>query len=257
QVFLNRHRRGRALQRILKDPADVRGPPVLAPVGHVHAVQDDAALIGQMPPGDEVEQRRLAGAVAADDGNELPRLHRQAHVVHGHFSAAAAHGKPLGQIFHRQHGHQVLSRSVPKTGPPCGATTVGPAPVPASGVRAAAAAPAATGGVRAAAAVPAATGVVRGAAEARAAAGARRLVKPSLMAGADSAKMTMAAVTMRRSVGAKPARRAKKMARRYTTEPSSAPRVPRGTVDGRSKALPTMTDARPTTIMPRPMPTSA
>src|SRR5690606_39811724 len=96
-------------------------------------------------------------------------------------------------IFHRQHGHQVLSRSGPKTGPPCGATTVGPAPVPASGVRAAAA-------------VPAATGVVRGAAEARAAAGARRLVKPSLMAGADRAKMTIAAVTMRRGVGAKPAR---------------------------------------------------
>ena len=39
--------------------------------GDVAAVEPDRAGVGPVEPGDEIEQRRLAGAVRADDADEL------------------------------------------------------------------------------------------------------------------------------------------------------------------------------------------
>ncbi len=55
------------------------------------AVQDDAAPVGEVAAGDQVEQGRLARAVAADDGDELPLFDGEVHPVHGDLDAAPAH----------------------------------------------------------------------------------------------------------------------------------------------------------------------
>ena len=57
-----------------------RGPPGSVPpaaIGDVAAFQHDAAAIGPQHAGDEVEQRRLAGAVRADDAERFAARQRQ------------------------------------------------------------------------------------------------------------------------------------------------------------------------------------
>ena len=51
--------------------------------GDVAALQAHLAGVGLQMPGDEVEERRFAGAVRADDGGDAALLHAQAHVVGG------------------------------------------------------------------------------------------------------------------------------------------------------------------------------
>src|SRR5206468_8024759 len=67
------------------EPADrVRRLP-----GHVVAREDDAAGFGPVVAGDHVEERRLAGAVGADDPEDLAGRHRDAHLGHGGETAEA------------------------------------------------------------------------------------------------------------------------------------------------------------------------
>ena len=51
--------------------------------GDVAALQHHLAAIRLRVPGDQIEERRLAGAVRADDGGDAPLLDVQAHVVGG------------------------------------------------------------------------------------------------------------------------------------------------------------------------------
>ena len=91
-----------------------------APLGHMAdaerhdlvrgSADDIAALEGDRPgrrtdqTGDGLEQRGLAGAIGADQGNDLPRRDFEPHVVQ-HLDLAVAHAQPLD----RQHGHGFTS----------------------------------------------------------------------------------------------------------------------------------------------------
>ena len=57
-------------------------------------VQGDAPDGGLVEAGQAVEHRRLAGAVGADDGGDLPLPGREGQIVDGH-DAAEAHGHVL------------------------------------------------------------------------------------------------------------------------------------------------------------------
>src|SRR5699024_7644379 len=54
-------------------------------------VEPYAAVGGGVDPGDDVEGRGLAGAVGADEGDDLPPVHLQRQVIHRHH-AAELHG---------------------------------------------------------------------------------------------------------------------------------------------------------------------
>ena len=76
QVLLERQRREQAAA--LGHHHDARGGPLLGPqAGHVLAVVDDRPLGGVVQPGDRAQQRRLAGAVRADDRVDLTGEHPQ------------------------------------------------------------------------------------------------------------------------------------------------------------------------------------
>jgi hypothetical protein len=49
--------------------------------GQLLVLEEDAACGGVEEPGDHIEQRRLAGAVGADDGGDTLRGNLEAHVV--------------------------------------------------------------------------------------------------------------------------------------------------------------------------------
>src|SRR5262249_31771955 len=69
--------------------------------GDVAVEELDRATVGRELSGDEIEQRRLAGAVGADDEPALARLYRERHSV-GH--AQAAEG--LVELFYGERGHR-------------------------------------------------------------------------------------------------------------------------------------------------------
>src|SRR5450432_562895 len=73
---------------ILERPGNLIGAPdsgdaaLMRPGrGNVAAVQADFASIGREPAGDQVEQRRLAGAVRTDDAERLARRNRQIDMI--------------------------------------------------------------------------------------------------------------------------------------------------------------------------------
>ena len=88
-------RQGRYEVERLKHEAEALPPPA-RPFGlgqhrKVGAVDAHAACVGRLEAADQAEQRRLAGAAATHDGNELPALHGQAGAVeHGLLPVALA-----------------------------------------------------------------------------------------------------------------------------------------------------------------------
>ena len=56
-------------------------PPVISISGATPSMHVDGALVGQDDAGDELEQGRLALAVAADDADRLAALHGERHVA--------------------------------------------------------------------------------------------------------------------------------------------------------------------------------
>ena len=93
-VLGDRHRR--------EGLGDLEGAPDAAPeffarrqARHVRAVEDDRAGVGPKLPADHVEGRGLAGAVRADEGEELAGLDVEAHVARRHDAAEA-----LAQALH-------------------------------------------------------------------------------------------------------------------------------------------------------------
>ena len=71
EVLFDHHARRRAHHGVLEDAADVLGALVFGPFRDVRARDDDAARIDAEGARDGVHQRRLARAVAADDGHEV------------------------------------------------------------------------------------------------------------------------------------------------------------------------------------------
>ena len=81
----------RALERA-RDPAARHRVRAGAAIGR--ALEEDAPGGGREVARDQVEQRRLAGAVRPDDGPPLARRDRQGHAVDGRQRAEAAGGAP-------------------------------------------------------------------------------------------------------------------------------------------------------------------
>ena len=71
QVLLDRHRRRGAGARVLEDAPDRRGCARTRLPGHIAPAEHDRARREREGAGNGVEQRRLAGPVGADDGDEL------------------------------------------------------------------------------------------------------------------------------------------------------------------------------------------
>src|SRR5262249_45202268 len=67
---------------------------------HLAAVEGDAALVWREIARDAVEQRRLAGAVGADQAHQLSRLHLEIDTVDGGDAE-----EPLGQAPHLEERH--------------------------------------------------------------------------------------------------------------------------------------------------------
>ena len=72
QVLLDLHAGGGTHHGVLVYAAQVAGALVLRQRGDVDAVQLDAALVGLPGAADGVLHGALSGAVAADDGDEIP-----------------------------------------------------------------------------------------------------------------------------------------------------------------------------------------
>ena len=109
QVFLDAHGGGGAHHRVLEHAADERGALVFGQAGHVGAVDDDGALVHGPGAGDGVHQGALAGAVAADDGDEVPVLHGEIHAVQGALFVHRAGVESLIDPFDLKHASHLLS----------------------------------------------------------------------------------------------------------------------------------------------------
>ena len=99
---------------VLVYAAQIAGALVLRQGGNVDAVQLDAALVGLPGTADGVLHGALSGAVAADDGDEIPVPQRQAQVVQRH---ALVHG--AGEVVDTQR-HAVLGNRGTQNGDLCG-----------------------------------------------------------------------------------------------------------------------------------------
>ena len=90
-------RRGDQVE-LLEDDADGRAPErgagAVVHGGDVRAVDSDAAAVGRLEGGHEVEEGRLAGAAFAGEGEGFARVERQAHAVEDR-DGAASPGKDL------------------------------------------------------------------------------------------------------------------------------------------------------------------
>jgi hypothetical protein len=69
---------------VLKGPGDAAGSDLVGRhLRDVLVAEDEAALARIVDAADHVEDGGLARAVGADDGEDLPRLHLEAHPVEG------------------------------------------------------------------------------------------------------------------------------------------------------------------------------
>jgi hypothetical protein len=76
--------------QFLKRPADAEPADLVrAQPGGVAPVEPHAAGVGKGEAGDQVEQRRLAGAVRPDDAHQLARAHREGDVAISHDATEA------------------------------------------------------------------------------------------------------------------------------------------------------------------------
>ena len=83
QVLLDLHGGGGAGHGVLEHPADVFGALVFAEAGDIGAVDGDAAVVHRPDAGHRIEHGGLAGAVAADDGDEIALVEVEGQAVQG------------------------------------------------------------------------------------------------------------------------------------------------------------------------------
>ena len=84
-----------------RTPEPERRPLVHGQVGDLLTPVDDAAGVGRVEAGDQVEQRRLAGAVGTDDADDFVLVDGDAHVQVGLDASEAD-----GQVVSLKHGHR-------------------------------------------------------------------------------------------------------------------------------------------------------
>ena len=80
------------------------GPPGRRPVGDVLAAPEDPAAARSQEPGQQVDHRRLAGAVGPDERADLAFLHPQVDVVDSH--QAAEGSREAARLEDRAHGRR-------------------------------------------------------------------------------------------------------------------------------------------------------
>src|SRR4051812_24472393 len=105
--------RSRALDHadVLERPAEAhRGLLVRRQIGDVLAPVAHPAVVGPIEAGDAVERRRLAGAVRADESDDLPLPDRHREVVECLKTA-----EPDRQAVHLKHGHWGLRETWVRT----------------------------------------------------------------------------------------------------------------------------------------------
>ena len=106
QVFFDLHGGGGAHHGVLEHTADILGPLMLRHVGQVHTANGDAAGIHRPHAGHGVEQSGLAGAIAADDGDEVAVVQVQADAPQGGLFVDRAGVEGLPDILYVKHcGH--------------------------------------------------------------------------------------------------------------------------------------------------------
>ena len=101
-----------ALHGVLENPADVQRPFMLFQEGDVLPVQGNAALVQQEGAADGVEQGGFPRAVGADDGQEFPGGHMQAHMVQGGMLDGRAFFKNLYRVLNIKHGLSLPASAV-------------------------------------------------------------------------------------------------------------------------------------------------
>ena len=80
-ILQNGHRGARAARGILIDAADAAMALMLRHVGDVLVADEDFALVDRDGAADDVEQRRFARTVGADDADELPFRNGEGEIV--------------------------------------------------------------------------------------------------------------------------------------------------------------------------------
>ncbi len=98
QVFFYLHAGSGAFQRVLEYAADVLRSFVLAHFGHVIAIDFDGTAVRNVSSGDGIEECTLAGAVAADDGAEIPIIQSQREAIQRSLFIICAFEKGLADI---------------------------------------------------------------------------------------------------------------------------------------------------------------
>src|ERR1700737_1301790 len=82
EVAPDRHQRHRG--EVLEDDRDARRAGVARPAEvHLETLDEDITLVVRMNPGEDLDQRRLPGAVVAEDAGHLAGSHLHADVVQG------------------------------------------------------------------------------------------------------------------------------------------------------------------------------
>ncbi len=101
-TFSNTVRRGKMLVRWKERPMPSRQRSCGRDAGDVAPLEDHPARVGPQVPGDEVEERGLAGAVGPDDGADRALRHREAHAAYGLEAVEA-----LGDVADLKHGRSL------------------------------------------------------------------------------------------------------------------------------------------------------
>ena len=128
QILLDAHGSGSTHHRVLKYPAEETRALMLGQIGQVVAVQMNHARIHRIHACDQVQRGGLAGAVTADDGNEIAVLKGQVQVVNGTLFVYRARVEGLVNPFELQHvtwppSHQSLRHSWLHRGNTCPSST--------------------------------------------------------------------------------------------------------------------------------------
>ena len=108
QIFLDLHPGGGAGHGILIHPAQILGPLVLRQGGEVDPVQKDLPRIRQPCAADGVLHGALPGAVAADDGDEVPVVEGEGQIVEGDLLIHGTGIEDLGHMAHFKHDGSLL-----------------------------------------------------------------------------------------------------------------------------------------------------
>ena len=121
EVLHDLHVGGGTAHGVLEDAAQVPGALGLGETRDVLAVQLDDARVQRVDAGDHVEQRGLAGSVAADDGNEVAVVQGEVDAGEGALLGDGALVERLGDVREPKH---------PTHLPSCTSCAAGSAPRP-------------------------------------------------------------------------------------------------------------------------------